>query len=298
MKFIFATLVFLSACSGYQNSPKDFSTINGSLESSAAPTNVPTTNTDLDTKSFDETFQKFLDKYVVILQGKFDTRIKYKAYAADLAAKDEETLELRSEIMNYFGSDAYESLNLDEKIALMTNAYNFFVIDLIASKYPVKQIFDVADKVFDLNFINFSGQKMSLNYLEKTKLDKILRTKLGNPNGKLTDARLHFALICGALGCPILLDKVYKAQTLEEQLTYITKKAFDLPRVIKDQGASHYSLIKLFDWYSDDFKNHSSIDLPSVQSHKDFISNYFPGSFNRSKSLKVDIEYNWDLNQI
>ncbi len=299
MKIIFAVFVFLAACSGYQDQPKDFGAIQAQGASAPPPREVPRTDTDLDPVGFDETFQEFLDKYVVILPGKYDTRIKYKAYSNDLKKKDAQTLSLRTEIINYFGSDTYEGLNLDEKIAFITNAYNFFVIDLIARKYPIKQIFEATpgEEVFKVNFINLAGQNMSLDYLEKTKLAKVLKTKLGNPNGNLTDARLHFALICGAKGCPILLDKVYKAETLEEQLTDITKKSFALPRIIQEKS-SHYSLIKLFEWYKDDFNNHSSSDLPSVSNHKDFIARYFPGTFNSAKILKVDIEYNWDLNQI
>ncbi len=302
MKLLFTTLLFLTACSGYQNDPKNFDTITENLSSAPAPTQTDTTDTDLTANSFDDVFQKFLDEYVVVLPtAKYDTRVDYKSYSDDLKNKKAEIIALRKEIIDYFGSNTFNTLNTNEQIAFLTNAYNFFVIDLIASKYPIKQIFDATpgEEVFKKNFMNIAGEVMSLDYLEKTKLTTVLKTKLGNPSGKLTDARLHFALICGALGCPILLDKVYKGETLEAQLEDITRKAFALPRMIQNKG-SHYSLVQLFskDWYSDDFDNHSSEDLPSVSSHKEFIAKYFPGSYDFSKNLKVDIKYNWDLNKL
>jgi len=282
-------LVFCLSCK-YQSNSKVFQVETKEFTQS---------ETTLSVEEFNDVFQEFLDRYVVVLkQDTYDTRVDYKKIAKDIADKNDEYLGLRAQIESYFGSSAYDSLSDDGKVAFLINAYNFFVINLIADKYPIKSILDIPGGAFDQEIFNFKGGKAeSLNQLEKEILKDVLVKK---GKGK-TDARLHFALICGAMGCPILSDQVYQEEILEKQLETITQQAFELPRIIEVK-TKNYVLVELFSpgWYRKDFLNHSSPGLDKVEDIYDFIAHYLPSGLqiNRSYNISIPDDYNWDLNEV
>ena len=64
------------------------------------------------------------------------------------------------------------------------------------------------------------------------------------------DARIHFALVCGAKSCPPI--KLYAADTLDEGLD-AAAEAFCASEVEVDAAARAVSLSKIFKWYGCDF---------------------------------------------
>jgi hypothetical protein len=64
------------------------------------------------------------------------------------------------------------------------------------------------------------------------------------------DARIHFALVCGAKSCPPI--KLYAADTLDEGLD-AAAEAFCASEVDVDATARAVSLSKIFKWYAVDF---------------------------------------------
>lgn len=310
MKNIILILVLSFLSCDYQEDDRFLSTgSNSSSGSSSGPTqgsgevivnevrDVEATTTSVSLNDFNGFFQTYLDRYVVEEPSdQLDTRVDYKKAASDLSVKNE-FFKLNNEIEDFIGSDSYQKMEIDEKIAYIINVYNFSVIKVIAENYPIKSIFDI-NNVFDSKFINFSGNAISLNKLEKEILANLLLEKYG---GK-TDARLHFALICGAKGCPILSKNVYTKENLELELNEITKAAFQLKdgRILK-RTSSSYELVELFDWYDDDFLLHSTKDLPKVSDFYDFINHFIDDESRKlSKEIPFSIptDYDWSLNSI
>jgi len=64
------------------------------------------------------------------------------------------------------------------------------------------------------------------------------------------DARIHFALNCGGLGCPPI--RFYKNETINEQLEMATQ-AFLFSETIKEPAKNQIKISKLFSWYIGDF---------------------------------------------
>ena len=97
-----------------------------------------------------------------------------------------------------------------EQKTFWINAYNAFTIKLIIDNYPVKSINDVskgnAKSPWDIQFIKIGNETLSLNTIEHEKLRKTFG-----------DARFHFALVCAAKSCPILLNEAYTSDKLEQQ---------------------------------------------------------------------------------
>lgn len=165
-----------------------------------------------------------------------------------------------------------------EKLAFYINAYNVLVIDLIVKNHPVRDINDLGDSanpVWKRTAGTVAGRSMSLDYLEH----KIVR-----PFG---DARIHFALNCGALSCPDLRGEAYTAAKLYEQLWAQTnaflKNAGKGLRV--DPGAKTVHVTKLFEWFAEDFKGGTEAFVRKYR--KDIPAGY---------KYVADIEYKWRLN--
>ncbi|MCR9141745.1 MAG: DUF547 domain-containing protein [bacterium] len=165
----------------------------------------------------------------------------------------------------------------NEKLAFYINAYNVLVIDLIVRNHPVADINKLgsdASPIWKRSVGKVAGRSMSLDGLE----NGIVR-----PFG---DARIHFALNCGALSCPDLRREAYTAAKLRKQLAEqawaFTHNASKGIRV--DDATKTVHLSKIFEWFEKDFKDAETY----VRRYRKKI----PAGY----AFKTDIEYNWRLN--
>jgi len=160
--------------------------------------------------------------------------------------------------------------------AFWINAYNVSVIKGIIDNYPIKSPLDKPG-FFDKTKHKISGESITLNDIENKKL----RAQFG-------DARFHFVLVCGAVGCPPLIDKAYLPNTLEAQLQKQTEIALNNSSFIKVKK-NKVELSEIFKWYQGDFvKNGSEIDYINS-----FRTEKIP-----SKSKVSYYSYNWNLNKL
>ena len=99
--------------------------------------------------------------------------------------------------------------------AFWINAYNLSVIKGVIDNYPIKSPLDIAG-FFDKTKYNIAGKNITLNDIE----NKQLRAKFKDP-------RFHFVLVCGAVGCPPLIDEAYKPNILDAQMANQTSKSIN-----------------------------------------------------------------------
>ena len=85
--------------------------------------------------------------------------------------------------------------------------YNFLVIKPVSNEYPIKSVMDVAG-FFDQKH-QVASESLSLNEIEKQQLLPVYK-----------DPRFHFVLVCGAVGCPPLINSAYKVDRIEKQLEF------------------------------------------------------------------------------
>lgn len=166
-----------------------------------------------------------------------------------------------------------------EKKAFFINAYNLYVIKQVLESYPVNSVKDVGG-FFDTKKITVAGEKMTLNSLEKDKLIKVTN-----------DARLHFVLVCGALGCPPIINKAYFPATLDSQLDAQTKIALNNSDFLRfDESSNKAELSQIFNWYATDFGK-------SKENVLAFINKY--RSVKIPESVKLSYyDYDWVLNEV
>lgn len=165
-----------------------------------------------------------------------------------------------------------------ELITKGINTYNFTVIKRIIEAYPIESV-RALPSFFSANAVTFQGQSYSLDALEKRLFE--------HPKA---DARLHFILNCGAVGCPSFPPKAITPENYDALLTSQTRKALDQPlhvRVDSTEEVVHVSA--LFQWYSADFEEMGGI--------RSFINRFRTDSIPENYSIRF-IDYDWTLNDI
>lgn len=159
--------------------------------------------------------------------------------------------------------------------AFYINAYNLLVISSAADNYPLGSVQQVSG-FFDRNKVRVAGKKYTLNGFEKDFIFK-----------KYSDPRLHFVLVCGALGCPPITDFAYQADNLENQLDVQTTAAINDPNFIRVSG-SKASLSKIFQWYNNDFGGGKKDVL-------NYINRFRTNAIPTSSSIAY-YDYDWSIN--
>jgi len=158
--------------------------------------------------------------------------------------------------------------------AFWINAYNISVIKGIIDIYPTKT--PLVGGFFDRTKHSIGGKKIILNDIE----NKLLRAQFN-------DARFHFVLVCGAIGCPPLINEAYLPSTLDAQLTRQTKLALNSNNFIKIKK-NRVQVSEILKWYKEDF-------VKKGQSEIDFINKYRTEKIPSKYKLGY-YTYNWTLN--
>ena len=167
-----------------------------------------------------------------------------------------------------------QSNSLDYQ-AFYINAYNLYVIkgivdDKLSSPLDQKGFFDSIKR-------KVAGKSLTLNDIENKKL-----------RAAFHDARFHFVLVCGALGCPPLINQSYRPATLEKQLEQQTIKALNDDQFIQIKK-NRVAVSQIFEWYQEDF-------TASGKSILEFISKYRKQALPENAKLSF-YTYNWKVNK-
>ncbi len=162
-----------------------------------------------------------------------------------------------------------------QKQAFYINAYNLHVINQVSLSYPIGSVMDKGG-FFDKMRIEVAGESLTLNELEK---DKLLK--------KYMDARFHFVLVCGAVGCPPITDFAYTPDRLEQQLDQQARNALNDAGFIKVVDGKT-QLSEIFKWYADDFGGSKDNVIKYI--------NRFRNAKIASSSKVSYYNYDWKLN--
>jgi len=178
-------------------------------------------------------------------------------------------------LLTQIASVKLNELSAKEQKAFLINAYNILVIKNVVDAFPIESPLHVKG-FFDVKTFNVVGEKVTLNYLEKEMLYK-----------NFPDARLHFALVCAAIGCPKLSNNAYRAEILEKQLNIQTRKTLNNPKFIQVLD-DKVMVSEIFKWYEQDF-------IKDDQSMIEFINAYRALPIKAKQKLDY-YTYNWQIN--
>jgi hypothetical protein len=222
-------------------------------------------NTNAQVKDLQDYFQH-VDKllHANVKAGK----VNYKNISAD--KKDLDALVSYVAIKQKFSSPSEEK-------AFYLNAYNVLVIKGIINNYPTKGPMEIAG-FFDKKQYTINGSNLTLNNIENDIVRK-----------KFNDARIHFALVCGAKSCPPIQSYAFKPEKLNAQLELVTKQSMQNTLFTKiDSKNKKATISMLFNWYKDDF-------IKAKGSVLGFINSYLKSPLPANTTIE-NYTYDWALN--
>ncbi len=231
-----------------------------------------------------------LKKHVVVLRNGQASQVRYAGFAADRAL-----LKAYLDALSAVGVTAFASFTKAQQMAFLINAYNAFTVELILTRWPklesIKDLGSLLSSPWKPKWVHLLGDKLSLDDIEHGNL---------RVRGRYDDPRIHFALNCASIGCPMLREEAFVPERLETQLDEQALR-FLSDRTRNRLGKDKLELSKIFDWYGEDFRlGHRAIaSLPGFMArYADQLADA-PADRERVKSMKVEItfiDYDWKLN--
>lgn len=227
----------------------------------------------LDFTAWDNLLQKYVDG-----QG----RVAYDRW-------QQESLPELEQWLTQMDTVDLQQLKREQAIATLLNLYNALTIRQVLYRYPITSIrpkfLGIPNWITFLRFFTktvytLNGQSLSLNAIEHD----ILRRRFLDP-------RIHFALVCASVGCPLLRAGAYSPDRLTEQLQEDCDRFINNPDKVRyDVASQTLYCSKIFKWYKKDF-------LTVADSIVGYCDRYYTAAQITTSANVVYLPYSWDLNQ-
>lgn len=173
----------------------------------------------------------------------------------------------------------------NHRLAFWINAYNAFAIKgiidgLSPSTFSGRLTYFIAQEYI------VGDESINLYDLER----KILIPAFREP-------RIHFAIVCASQSCPKLQSQAYTPENIDQQLTFSAEQFINDPtRNHFDQKQKVAYLSQIFEWFQEDFINHSG-SIPHYIAQ--FITDQALVEDLRNTPYTIEfLEYDWGLNGI
>ena len=179
-------------------------------------------------QGFDHSHQAWdalVKKHVLPVSGGNASQVRYAEFAKDRAA-----LKGNLDALSGVAEAEFKGWSKPQQMAFLINAYNAFTVELILANYPVKSIRDIGSEPFS----NRWKKKFFRLFGRDSYLDQIEHEILRKP-GNYDEPRVHFAVNCASIGCPMLREEAYVAGRLEAQLEEQTR------RFLSDRSRNRFS---------------------------------------------------------
>jgi len=240
-----------------------------------------------------------LQKHVVLVEGGKASQVRYAGFA-----KDRTALKRYLDALSKVPQQEFSGWTKPQQVAFLINAYNAYTVEKILTRYPnIKSIWDfgkVFGNPFKDRFFTLLGREFTLDGIEHETLRK---------PGAYDEPRVHFAVNCASIGCPMMREEAFVADRLEAQLEEQTR------RFLSDRSRNRYADGKLevsmiFDWFREDWtKGYRGLDGKGIplESREQFFSHHAtlladePEHQRRIRERKAEIrhlDYDWGLNDV
>jgi hypothetical protein len=230
-------------------------------------------------------------KHVVLTDGGNASQVRYADFAKDRAA-----LKAYLDALSGVPEAGFKAWSRAQQMAFLINAYNAFTVELILAHYPVKSIKDIGSDLFNnrwkRKFFKLLGRDSYLDQIEH----EILRKP-----GSYDDPRVHFAVNCASIGCPMLREEAYVAERLDAQLEQQAVRFLsDRSRNRVGEGG-RLEVSKIFDWFKEDWTS----GYQGIASREKYFAGYaklltdnpeYQKLVAEGKAPLSFLDYDWTLN--
>jgi len=226
-------------------------------------------------------FDALLRAHVVRGMVNYDAFAKapeFKNYLSKLAATDPGTL------------------GRAEQLALWINAYNAYTIHLITTKGERQSIRNINKSLgfvkafgpWQEKLANVGGRIYGLDEIEQ----EIIRPRYQEP-------RIHFALVCAAMGCPLLRSEAYTGAKLDAQLDG-QARLFILQSPTKNRVDAAKRVVYVSPIFVE-FRDYIKDFGGSKAAVGNYLATYYPTGVERdlltSGDFRLEVtDYDWTLN--
>ena len=235
-----------------------------------------------------------LGKHVRYLQDGNASQVDYAGFSADRAA-------LKAVLDDYqkVTRAEFDAWSKPQQQAFLINAYNAFTVEKILTRYPkigsIREFGSVFGNPWKDKFFTLFGQPAYLDQIEH----EILRKE-----GVYDEPRVHVAVVCASIGCPMLPRDAFTADKLESQLEAGMK------RFLSDRSRNRFNpqtrkleVSKIFDWYGKDFekghKGYASVKATMARYAGELADKPEDRAFVRGEKAEVSfLDYDWLLNGV
>ncbi len=242
-----------------------------------------------------------LKKHVVLISGGNASQLDYAAIARERGA-------LKSYLASLSGvSEAeFNGWTKTQRMAFLINAYNAFTVEKILTRYPdIASIWDFGKffgNPFRDDFFSLFGRKYTLDRIEHETLRK---------PGAYDEPRVHYAVNCASIGCPMLREEAYVAERLAAQLEEQARRFLsDHSRNRYDPASGRLEVSKIFDWFKEDwtsgYRGFDGATAP-ILSREQYFARYAKLLADNAEHQRLIVaqkaeigflEYDWSLNDV
>ena len=235
---------------------------------------------------------ELLGRHVRLVENGNASRVDYAGLARDRSR-------LKAVLAEYerVTRAEFDTWSKPQQQAYLINAYNAFTVEKILRRYPdIRSIRDygtIFGNPWKDKFFTLFGQPSYLDQVEH----EILRK-----DGAYDEPRVHVAVVCASIGCPMLPNEPFVAERLEAQLEA------GMRRFLSDRSRNRYNpqtrrleVSRIFDWYGKDFerghRGFTSVKA-TLARYADLLADR-PEDRAAIREQKVDVaflEYDWALN--
>ena len=232
-----------------------------------------------------------LKQHVILLSGAKASQVNYAGMAKDRAA-----LKAYLGSLSKVSEAEFNGWSRAQRMAFLINAYNAFTVEKILTRHPnIKSIWDfgkVFGNPFKDRFFTLLGREFMLDGIEHEMLRK---------PGAYDEPRVHFAVNCASIGCPMLREEAYVAERLEQQLEEQAQRFLSDRSRNRVSGEGGLEVSKIFDWFKEDWAS----GYQGIGSREQFFAKYaklltdHPEHQKRVAEAKAALsflEYDWTLN--
>jgi len=240
-----------------------------------------------------------LKKHVVLVDGGKASQARYAGFQQERAA-----------LKNYLDSLSkvtqaeFDGWNKPQRMAFLINAYNAHAVEKILSRHPkINSIWDfgkVFGNPFKDRFFTLLGREFTLDAIEHETLRK---------PGAYDEPRVHFAVNCASIGCPMLREEAYVAARLDAQLEEQARRFLsDRSRNRYNAEAGRLEVSKIFDWFKEDWSSgYRGLEAKAaaIRSREQYFAGYAALLADRPEHHKAIeeqkaplqfLDYDWTLN--
>ncbi|KUJ84790.1 DUF547 domain-containing protein [Microbulbifer flavimaris] len=230
-----------------------------------------------------------LAEHLVVSQDGRVSQVDYRGMAGDIGK-----LDAYLSLLAGVPQGEFSGWPEDVRLAFLINAYNAATVRLILTQFPdldsIRDLGWLFRSPWKKEFVSLFGKQYSLDDIEH-----------GMIRGRFSDPRIHFAVNCASVGCPMLREEAYRGADLDRQLEEQTRRFLSDRSRNRLSGPGTLALSSIFKWYREDFAN----GWRGHESLESFLSDYrgaldlTPSQADALRDDRMAIEfldYDWRLN--